>query len=185
MYSAYKLNNQADNIQPWLNSFPNFEPVRCPCPVLTVASWPAYRFLRRLVRGLTFPSFQESSIVCCDLPSQRLQHSQWSRSRYFSGIFYDPTDVDNWISGSPDFSKASLYIWKFSVHVLLKPSLKDFEYDLASSWNECNCVVVWTFFYTALLWNWNENWHFPVLRPLLGFPNLLAYWVQNFKSIIF
>ena len=51
----------------------------------------------------------------------------------FSCFFYDPTDVGNWISGSPAFSKASLYIWKFSVHVLLKPSLKDFEYDLASS----------------------------------------------------
>ena len=45
-----------------------------------------------------------------------------------------------------------LYIWKFSVHVLLKPSLKDFEYYLASMWNESNCIVVWTFFVVALLW---------------------------------
>ena len=42
------------------------------------------------------------------------------------------------------FSKSSLYIWKFSVHILLKPGLKDFEHYLASMWNECNCVVVWT-----------------------------------------
>ena len=39
-------------------------------------------------------------------------------------------------------------------------------------WNEYNCVVLWTFFGIALLWNWNENWPFPVLWPLLRFPNL-------------
>ena len=37
----------------------------------------------------------------------------------------------------------------------------------------------------ALLWGWNENWPFPVLWPLLSFPNLLAYWMQHFNSIIF
>ena len=51
--------------------------------------------------------------------------------------------------------------------------------------DEYNCVVVWTFFGIALLWDWNENWSFPVLWLLLSFPNLLAYWVQHFHSIIF
>ena len=50
----------------------------------------------------------------------------------FSCFFYDPTDIDNLISGSSIFSKSSLYIWKFSVHILLKPNLKDFEHYLAS-----------------------------------------------------
>ena len=50
----------------------------------------------------------------------------------FSCFFYDPTDVGNLISGSPAFSKSSLYIWKFSVDVLLKPSLKGFEHYFAS-----------------------------------------------------
>ena len=50
----------------------------------------------------------------------------------FSCFFYDPTDVDNLISGSSPFSKPSLYIWKLSVHIVLKPSLKDFEHYLAS-----------------------------------------------------
>ena len=45
----------------------------------------------------------------------------------FSHFFYDPTDIGNLISGSSAFSKSSLYIWKFSVHILLKPRLKDFE----------------------------------------------------------
>ena len=50
----------------------------------------------------------------------------------FPCFFYDPADVGNLISGSSAFSKSSLYIWKFLVHILLKPSLKDFELYLAS-----------------------------------------------------
>ena len=47
MYSAYKLNKQGDNIQPWRTPFPIWNQSVVPCPVLTVASWRAYRFLRR------------------------------------------------------------------------------------------------------------------------------------------
>ena len=97
----------------------------------------------------------------------------------------DSTDVGNLISGSSAFSKSSLNIWKFSVHILLNPSLKDFNYYLADMWNECSCAVVWTFFGISFLWDWNENWPFPVLWPLLSFPNLLAHWVQHFHCIIF
>ena len=50
----------------------------------------------------------------------------------FSCFFHDPMDAGNLISGSSAFSKSSLNIWKFSVHILLKPSLKDFENYLAS-----------------------------------------------------
>ena len=50
----------------------------------------------------------------------------------FSSFFYDPVDVGNLISGSSTFSKSSLFIWKFSVHILLKPSLNDFEHYFAS-----------------------------------------------------
>ena len=64
----------------------------------------------------------------------------------FSCFFCDPVEVDNLISGSSVFSKSSLYIWKFSVHILLKPSLRDFEFYFSSMWNECNCRLVWTFF---------------------------------------
>ena len=83
-------------------------------------------------------------------------------------------DVGNLISGSSAFSKSSLYIWNFSVHVMLKPSLKGFEHYLASMWNEYNCMIVLTFFGIALLWDWNENWRFPALWTLLSFPNLLT-----------
>ena len=102
-----------------------------------------------------------------------------------SCFFDNPSDVGNFISGSSAFSKTSLNIWKFTVHVLLKPGLENFEHYFTSVWDECNCVVVWAFFGIAFLWYWNENWPFPVLWPLLSFPTLLTYWVQHFHSIIF
>jgi len=101
-----------------------------------------------------------------------------------SCFFNDPMDVGNLLSGSSAFSKSSLNIWKFTVHVLLKPVLESFKHYFASVWDECNCAVVWVFFGIAFLWDWDENWPFPVLWPLLSFPNLLAYWVQHFHSII-
>ena len=64
----------------------------------------------------------------------------------FSFFFYDPADVGNLTCGSSAFSKTSLNIWKFSVHVLSQPSLENFEHYFASMWDECNWVVVWTFF---------------------------------------
>ena len=64
------------------------------------------------------------------------------------------------ISGSSAFSKYSLNIWKFTVHVLLKPGLENLEHYFTSVWDECNCAVVGTFFDIAFLWDWNENWHF-------------------------
>ena len=103
----------------------------------------------------------------------------------FSCFLYDPMDVGNLTSGSSAFSKSSLNIWKFSFHVLLKPCLENFEHYFASVWDEFNCEVVLTFFGIALLWDWTENWPFPVLWPLMSFPYLLAYWVQHFSSSIF
>ena len=64
-----------------------------------------------------------------------------------SCFFDNPTDVGNLISGSSAFSKSSLNIWKFTVHLLLKPGLENFEHYFTSLWDECNCAVVW-----AILW---------------------------------
>ena len=127
-----------------------------PCPVITVASWPAYRFLRRQIRCPGNPSFSEFSTVCCSPQSQSLSCCQWSRNRCFLEFpcfLYDPKDVDNLTSVSSDFSKSSLYIWNFLVHILLKPSLKEFEHYLVSMWNGCNCSVVCTFFGIVFLGN--------------------------------
>ena len=86
-------------------------------------------------------------------------------------LLYDPMDVGNLISGSSTFSRSNLYIWKFSVHILLKPNLKDFEHNLASTWNY---MIIWTFFGITLLQDWNENWSLLVLWPLLIFSSLLS-----------
>ena len=152
--------------------FPIWNQSLVPCPVLTVASWPAYRFLRRQVRWSATPI------------SWRIFHSLlWSTVKGFglvnkaevdvflelSCFFDNVTDVGNLISGSSVFSKSSLYIWKFTVHILLKPGLENFEHYCPSVWDECNCVVVWAFFGIVFLRDWNEIWPFPVLWPLLSF----------------
>ena len=143
--------------------------------VHSVTSWPAYRFLKRQVSW--------SGIRV----SLRIFHSLlWYTVKDFgivnkaeidvflklSCFFDDPTDTGNLISGSSAFSKTSLNIWKFTIHLLLKPGLQNFEHYFTSVWDECNCAVVWAFFGIAFLWDWNENWPFPVLWPLLSFPNL-------------
>ena len=84
MYSAYKLNKQGDSIQPWRTPFPIWNQSIFPCPVLTVASWPAYKFLRRQVRLYESPISKNFPV--CDPHSQRLYNSQWSRNRWFSWI---------------------------------------------------------------------------------------------------
>ena len=93
MYSAYKLNKQGDNIQPWRTPFPIWNQSVVPCPVLTVASWPAYRFLRRQVRWSGVPiSFRislsepQSSSLGLVLPTMFLYHLQFN-SDFISLIF--------------------------------------------------------------------------------------------------
>ena len=138
--------------------------------------------------GLIVPPLEEFFIVCCNSYGQGYGISNKAEVDDFlelSCFFSDPTDAGNLTSDSSAFSKSSLNIWKFMVHILLKRGLKNFEHNFTSLWGECNCAVVWAFFGIAFLWNWNENWPFPVLWPLLSFPDLLAYWVQHFHSIIF
>ena len=69
-----------------------------------------------------------------------------------SCFFDDPADVGNLISGSSAFSETRLNIWKFTVHVLLKPGLENFESYFTSVWDECNYVVVWAFFGISFLY---------------------------------
>ena len=75
MQSAYKLNKQGDNIKRWHTPFPTWNQSVVPCPVLSVASWPAYRFLRRRIRWPGIP-ISKNFPVCCDPHSQRLWRSQ-------------------------------------------------------------------------------------------------------------
>ena len=81
---------------------------------------------------------------------------------FWNSLFFnDPTGVANLISGSSAFSKTSLNIWKFMVHMLLKTALENFEHYFASVWDEWNCMVVWPFLHCFSLVL--EYWPFPVL----------------------
>ena len=141
-------------MQPWHTPFPIWNQSVVPCPVLTVASWPAYRFLRRQIRWSVFPvSLRIFQFVVIHTVKgfSIVNEAEVDAFLEFSCFFYDPMDVGNLISDSSAFSKSSLNIWKFSVHVLLKPSLQNFENYFASIWYECNCAVIWTFFGIAFL----------------------------------
>ena len=160
MYSAYKLNKQDDNIQPWCTPFPIWNQSVFPCPVLTVASWPAYRFLKRQVRWSCIPiSFRIFQFIVIHTVKgfgigDKAEIDDFLEPSCF---FHDPADVGNLISCSSTFSKTSLNIWKFTVHILLKPGLENFEHYLTSLWDVCNCVVVRAFFGIAFLWDWNAK----------------------------
>ena len=85
---------------------------------------------------------------------------------FWNSCFFDnPTDVGNLISGSSAFSKCSLNIWKFMVHVLRKPGLENFEHYFASMWDECTCAVVWAFCGITFLWDWNDDFYWSCGRP--------------------
>ena len=106
-----------------------------PCLVLTVAFSPTYRFLRRQVRWSGIPiSLRIFQFVVIHTVKGFHVISETGVDVFlgFCSFFYDPTNVGNLMSGSSAFSKSNLYIWKFSLHVLLKPNLEDFEHYLAS-----------------------------------------------------
>ena len=152
MYSAYKLNKQGDNIQPWRTPFPIWNQSVVPCPVLTIASWPAYRFLKRQVRSSGIPiSFRIFQFIVIHTVKGFgiVNKAQIDVFLELSCFFFDPVHVSNLISVSSAFSKSNLNVWKFSVPVLLKPSLENFERYFASVRDEWSYGVVWTFFGVA------------------------------------
>ena len=171
-------------------SFPNLEPVCCSmsssyCCFLTCIQisqdagqvvW--YSHFLRIFQSLLWSTQSK--------PLAKSIKLEVNISLELSCFFYDPMDVGNLISGYSAFSKSSLDE-HLEVHssCTIEAWLGEFWASFTSVWDECNCVVVWAFFGIAFFWDWNENWHFPVLWPLLSFPNLLAYWVQHFHSIIF
>ena len=147
MYSAYKLNKQSDNIQPWHTPLPFWNQFVVPCSILTVASWPAYRFLRSQIWWSGIPiSWRIFQFVMIYTEGFGIiNKAEVDVFLEFSCFFYDPTDVGNLISGSSDFSKSSLNICKFMVHILLKPGLENFEHYFASWWVQLcgNLNILW------------------------------------------
>ena len=141
-------------------SFPNQSIV--PCLVLTIASWPAYRFLRRQVKyPHLLKHFPQFVVIHTVKDFNVVNKANVDFFLKFPCFLHDPVIVDNLTPGSSAFSKSSLYVWKFSVHILLKPNLKDFEHYFASMWH---CTVIGTL------------WHCPslVLEWKLAFSSPLA-----------
>ena len=164
--------------------FPIWNQSVVPRPVLTIAFWPVYRYLRGQVvwYSCLLKNFPQLVVIHTVKGFGIVNKAEIDVFLETSCFFHDPVDVGNLFSGFSAFSKTSLNIRKFMVHILLKPSLENFKHYFTSVWNKCNCAVVWAFFGIAFLWDWNENWPFPVLCLLLSFPNLLAYWVQHFLT---
>jgi len=112
-----------------------------------------------------------------------------------SCFFHDLADVGNLISGSSAFSKTSLNIWNFMVHVLLKPGLENFEPYFTSVWDECNCAVVWAFFAlpffgsemkTDFFQSCGNCWVFLICWLSLSSYIIAknAYYLKNFNAIL-
>ena len=147
-------------------SFPNMEPVHCSMSSSNCCFLTYIQVSRRQIRWSGIPiseNFPQFVVIHIIKGFSIVNEAEVDVFLEFSCFFDNPAYVDNLISGSSAFSKSSLNIWKLSVHVLLKSGLENFEHDLASMWNECNCIVFCTFFFIALLWDWNEKWPFPVL----------------------
>ena len=84
----------------------------------------------------------QNFLVCCD-PHKGFSVVNEAEGDVFLEFYcfsYDPTDAGNVISGSSAFLKSSFNMWKFILHVLLKPCLENYQHHFASMWDECNCV---------------------------------------------
>ena len=178
MHAAYKLSKQGDSILSLRTPFPIWNQSVVPCPVLPVASWPAYRFLREQVRWSGTPiSWRIFQFVVIHIVKGFgiVNKAEVDVFLELSRFFDDPADAGNLISGSSAFSKSSLNISKFTVHVLLKPGLENFEHYFTSVWDECNYVVIWTFFGVAFLVQWKMIFSSPVATAELSkFASILS-----------
>ena len=126
--------------------FPIWNQSVVPCPVLTVASWPEYRFLQRQVRWPGIPIswriFHSVLVIHTVKGFGRVNKAEIDVFLELSCFFHDPADVGNLISGSSAFLKTSLNIRKFTVHILLKPGSENFEHYFTSMWDECNPLAL-------------------------------------------
>ena len=188
MYSAYKLNKQGDNIQPWCTLFPVLSQSVVLCTVLTVASCPAHRFLRRQVRWSVIPiSLKSFHSLLWSTLSKALAYvvheAEVDVFLEFPCYLYDPMDVGNLISGFSAFSKSILYIWKFSVHILLKLSLKDFEHYLASMWNELSLGLEWKLTFSSPVATAEFSKFAGILSAALSQHHLLGFEIVTWNPI--
>ena len=176
MCSAYKL-KQGDDIQAWCTLFPIWNQSVVPCPVLTcflTFTHISQEAGQVIWYSHLFNNFPQFVVIHIDKGFDIVNKAEVDVFLELSALSVIQRMLAIWSLVPLPFSKSSLDIWKFMVHVQLKPGLENFEHYFPSMWDECNCVVVWTFFGISFLRDWNENWPFLVLWPWLSFPNLLA-----------
>ena len=140
IYSAYKLNNQGDNIQPWRTPFPILEPVCCSmsssnCCFLTCIQV-SQETGQVVWCSCLFQNFPQFLVIHTVRGFGIVNKAEIGVFLELSCFFYGPVDVGNLISGSSAFSKTSLNIWKFMVDILLKPGLENFEHSFTSVWDD-------------------------------------------------
>ena len=114
MYSEYKLSKQGDNIQPWRTPFTIWNQSVVPCPILTVASWPAYSFPQEAGQVVwyshLFQNFPQLIVIHPVKGFDIVNKAEIDVFLELSCFFDDPADIDNLISASSAFSKTSLNI---------------------------------------------------------------------------
>ena len=169
-------------------SFPYLEPVCCST---SSSNWPAYIFLtcihisqeagQVVWYSHLFQNFSPFVVIHPVKGFGVVNKAEIDVFLELSCFFNDPTDVGNLISGSSVFSKSSLNIWDFMVHILLKPELENFEHYFASVWDERNCALVRTYFGIPFLWDWNENCPFQSCGHCLFHKNNTVFllWARN------
>ena len=143
-----------------ITPFPVWNQSIVPCPVLTLASW--LHTISQQAGQLVwyshlFQNFSQFIVIHTVKVFGLVNTAEIDVFLELSCFFNDPADVGSLISGSSAFSKTSLNIRKFTVHVLLKRSLENFEHYFTSVWDECNCAVVWAFLGIAFLWDWMKT----------------------------
>ena len=165
---------------PWCTPFSILNQAIVPCPVLTnccFLTWiEVYQEAGKVVwYSHLFENFPQFVLVHTVKGSIVVNEAEVDVFLEFPCFFYDPMNVGNLISGSFAFSKSSLYIWKFLVHVLQKPNLKILSITLLAQWAQLHSNL-------SILWNclslgveWKLTFSSPV--AVLNFPNLLAYWM--------
>ena len=142
-------------------SFPNLEPVCCSMSSSNSCFLTCIQIFQEAGKVIsyshTFNNFPQFIVIQTVEGFGVVNKAEVDVFLELSCFFNDPVDIGNLISGSSAFSKSSLNIWKFSVHILLKPLLENFDHYFTSVWDECHCEVIWTFFGIDFLWGWMKT----------------------------
>ena len=149
--------------------FPNFEPVCYSMSHSNCCFLTCIQISLDAGKVVWYSHLFENFPVCCDSHSQRLWCSQWSRGRCFF-----------WNSLAFSMIQQMLAIWSLVPLAFLNSAWTSGSSQCTYCWSlgwiilriilltcECNCVIVWTLFEIAFLWDWNENW--PFLKPHIVF----------------